>query len=185
VPQSVVLFLLIHLVLSPLLSFGGSAKINIFGIKGIDLGRILKTLCLPVKTVVIVMLFAVSLIVSAIFIFVKNPAFRIEETPPIIYAFDITHIDSAPTKIFPPGSLDPGDGILVKARIEGGDENSCQWFVSTGKIIPSKCQVRYTSTTGGVDVLTLTVQSTCGTLETSSTLCINADCLKPILKPTP
>lgn len=183
VPQSIAFFLLVQLVFTRLGNMNLLKLVFVFlkidPLK-IDPEEISKTLYIPIKTVYILALFFIFIALSGYIIVVPVSALRISETPPVVNGFEVTYIDTGITTLIQPGTeVDTEDGISVKARIDGGNENTCSWFAAKGSIYPGKCQVQYTPTTGGIDVITLTVRSTCETMETSATLCINTACLKP------
>ncbi len=181
IPQSIAFFLFVQLLFARDVNL---LKLVFLLLKidpeKIDSTKISKALYIPVKTEFIAVLFIFFIALSSFFVVAPISSFRISETPPVISRFDVTYVDTGISKLIQPGTeIDTENGVFVKAKIDGGNENTCSWFAAKGSIIPSKCQIQYTPTTGDVDVLTLTVRSTCETMETSATLCINAACLKP------
>ena len=117
----------------------------------------------------------IALLTILVFFLFPSYPFSIVEDPPIVQEFSVQYLSVGQKKSYHPGdTIQAKDQILVEAKIIGACTLPCKWSSSRGSLLPGKaCSVLYTSSVaGGMDDLTVAVQSPCKTIQTTSTIFI-------------
>lgn len=129
---------------------------------------------LKMPSLVLKILFGITLFVSLIAL-LDFPFLIPAEDAPIVQEFSIHYLPSALVESHHPGdTIKVKDQILVETKTMSACATPCKWSATKGTLLPGKgCSTLYTpSVAGGMDTLTVVIQSPCKTLITVSTLFI-------------